>query len=322
MPPASSPAGIRVGLMPSPQFTTWEQLEAVAVLADQAGIDELWMPDHLLAPYGREDGDVFEAFTTLAAWAAVTRRATLGTMVSANRFRAPTLLAKMITGIDHISGGRAILGLGAGWFEREHRAFGFPFGTIGERLDALEAALPVVRSMLHGEPAGVPGAPPNRPAPLQRHLPLLVGASGERRGLRLVAEHADVWNTPGPLDVVTAKLEALHRWCEVVQRDPAEIALSYHLGPVLIRDDLAEARAVLDAQAVAHRRGAVQPARRAARGRQRRPAGLRGPRLPQLLRRRHRALRRGDHPPAGGRGRPVARQRVRPDHVLLEEEFS
>src|SRR5207245_2386700 len=94
-----------------PQFTTWPQLEAVAREADEAGIDELWVSDHLLAPYGRSDGDVFEAFTTLAAWATATRRVTLGTMVAANRFRAPTLLAKMITAIDHISDGRAVLGL-------------------------------------------------------------------------------------------------------------------------------------------------------------------------------------------------------------------
>ena len=176
---------------------------------DDAGWDLLMTWDHLLAIEGPWEQSSYEGWSVLSAWAVLTRRVELGLLVGANTFRNPGLTAKLAVTLDHLSGGRAILGLGAAWFQREHDAHGIDFGrTAGERLDRLDEALTVIRAWSTGSAstsraaitrcASVPGA-----APSARHLPLLVGGSGPRKTLRIVATHADAWDTAGDIDVVT-----------------------------------------------------------------------------------------------------------------------
>jgi alkanesulfonate monooxygenase SsuD/methylene tetrahydromethanopterin reductase-like flavin-dependent oxidoreductase (luciferase family) len=136
------PRPLRIGALIWPQHTTWPALMEAGARADALGFDDLWVWDHLLPIQGNPSGPIFEPFMTLAGWAAATTHARLGPMVAANTFRNPALLVKMITTLDHMTAGRAILGIGAGWFEDEHRAFGLDFGAgTGERLDRLDEAL-------------------------------------------------------------------------------------------------------------------------------------------------------------------------------------
>src|SRR4029077_14080043 len=148
----------------------------------------LWTWDHLYPIVGDPHGPMFEGYMTLAAWAALTKRVRLGLMVGANTFRNPALVAKMITTLDHISGGRAYLGLGGAWFETEHTAFGIPYGSSpGERLNWFDEAVELIRGMLHGEETSARGRfyhatyVRNVPPPLQKHLPILIGGSGEAK---------------------------------------------------------------------------------------------------------------------------------------------
>ncbi len=213
--------------------TGWPRVREAARAAEAAGFDSLWVDDHLLADEGAADDDRLEGWSVLAALAATTRRPTLGLLVGANTFRNPGLTAKLAVTLDHLSGGRAVLGLGAGWFEREHAAYGLDFGAgLGERLDRLEAAAALIRRLLDGETVSADGAPYPmrgaivRPHPLQRHLPILIGGQGRRRTLRIVAEHADIWNaygTPGSLMALDAELR---RHCTEVGRDQASIERS------------------------------------------------------------------------------------------------
>ena len=169
-------------------------------------------------------------------------------MVSANTFRNPTLTAKMAATLDHISGGRAILGIGAAWFGTEHFAFGIPFGDgPAERLQWLAEALPIIRGMLRGEMPTVAGERysahdvRNHPPPLQPRLPILIGGGGELVTLKLVARYGDANNVGGGVDVVRRKEAALVRHCEAIGRDPAEIERTTGIGPLFIRDSQAEA---------------------------------------------------------------------------------
>ena len=192
---------IGLGIQLWAQNTDWPSYLEAARLVDELGYDHLWTWDHLLSAVGDPDRPVFEGYTTLAAWAAVTKRARLGLLVGANTFRNPALVAKTIATIDHISGGRAILGLGGGWHVREHAAFGIDFGRgFGDRLDWLEEALQVVRPLLRGEEVTHDG-PRYRtdrlrlaPPPVQARIPIMVGGVGEKKTLRSVARHADMWN--------------------------------------------------------------------------------------------------------------------------------
>jgi alkanesulfonate monooxygenase SsuD/methylene tetrahydromethanopterin reductase-like flavin-dependent oxidoreductase (luciferase family) len=202
---------------------------------------------------GRADGPYLEPYLSLAAVASVTGRMTLGTLVTPITFRNPAHLAKMATTLDHISHGRAVLGLGAGWFELEHRQYGFPFGGgFGERLDWLEEALPIVRAMLDGDRPTFDGAhtkveaAENEPRPLQERLPILVGGSGPRRTLRMVAEHADMWNVIGPPDGVAQRDGVLREHCEAVGRDHTEIERTLAVRQPVIRDTAAAAQSALD----------------------------------------------------------------------------
>ncbi len=229
------------------QRTRWPELREAVLRAEAAGFDDLWIDDHLLSDEGAWPDPKLEGWTTLAALAAVTQRARLGLMVSANTLRNPGLTAKMATTIDHVSGGRAILGIGAGWFEREHEAFGFDFGSgFGERLDRLAEAVPLLRRLLDGEAVTHEGRfyafrdAVCAPRPIQAHLPILIGGSGPKKTLPLVARYADLWNAYGTPEEVAAADAILRAACNAVGRDEREIERTVNLN-VVIRSNRAEA---------------------------------------------------------------------------------
>ncbi len=242
---------LRLGVNLWSQASDWPSFLRAGQRAEALGFDHLWTWDHLLAIFGDPDQPIFEGYTALAALAQATRRIRLGLFVGANTFRNPGLVAKSIATIDHISDGRAIMGLGGAWFGTEHEAFGFDFGSgFGERLDWLAEAAPAVRALLDGEE--VTSAPGGRyafdhvrinPRPVQAHVPVMIGGGGEQKTLRIVAQHADMWNVFGTPEVVAHKAEVLARHCEAIGRDPSAIERS--LGcKVTIRSSEAEAERV------------------------------------------------------------------------------
>jgi F420-dependent oxidoreductase-like protein len=247
------PAGTRFGAQLWSQASDWSRFRAAALEAERAGWDSLWTWDHLLAIQGPWNQPIFEGWLSLAACAALTTRIRLGLMVGANTFRNPGLTAKLATTLDHISDGRAVLGIGGAWFEREHDAFGIDFGAgFGERLDRLDEAVGILRRLLDGETVDHRG-PAYRlhdaaqlPRPVQPHLPILVGGSGPKKTLRTVARLADAWNTAGTLDEVRARDEVLRGHCAAVGRDPATIERTVSF-PIVIRDRRADAEAAFDA---------------------------------------------------------------------------
>ena len=204
---------LRLGIALWSQASDWPGFLAAAQRAERLGYDHVWTWDHLQAIFGDPDQPIFEGYTALAAVAQATERIRLGLFVGANTFRNPALAVKCLTTIDHISGGRAIMGIGGAWFEGEHSAFGFDFGTgFGQRLDWLGEAAVATRSLLDGDEVTSP--PGGRyafdhlrilPPPVQAHLPIMVGGSGERKTLRIVAEYADIWNAFGTPETLAHK---------------------------------------------------------------------------------------------------------------------
>ncbi|HEY7525390.1 MAG TPA: LLM class flavin-dependent oxidoreductase [Candidatus Limnocylindria bacterium] len=247
-----SEAGVQLGLLCWNQYTSWADLRAAGIRADELGYDDILTWDHLYPIVGSPEGPMLEAYGVMAAWAEATSRARIGLMVGANTFRNPALVAKAITTLDHISAGRAILGIGGAWFEREHRAFGIEFGgSPGERLRWLDEAARIMRGMLHGEePSGdefyAMRSVRNDPPPVQAHLPLLIGGGGEKRTLRTVAKYADWCNFGGGFENVKHKDEVLRGHCAAVGRNPDEIERTVRVGVVIIRDDPAEAQRLLE----------------------------------------------------------------------------
>jgi alkanesulfonate monooxygenase SsuD/methylene tetrahydromethanopterin reductase-like flavin-dependent oxidoreductase (luciferase family) len=199
---------------------------------------------------GPAEQPILEGWTTLAALAALTSRVRVGLMVGANTFRNPGLTAKLATTLDQVSGGRAVLGLGGAWFEREHEAFGIDFGSsTGRRLEWLDESVGILRRLLDGETVTHEGPRYNlvdavcRPLPVQAHLPILIGGSGPTKTLRTVARYADAWNTSGSIENVAASIRTLHEHCATYDRDPATIEMTVSF-PIVIRDDAAAARQV------------------------------------------------------------------------------
>jgi F420-dependent oxidoreductase-like protein len=240
---------IKAGVLPWGEYTDWSSLMAAGQRADELGYDSLWTWDHLYPIQGDWRGPIFEGYMILAGWAAVTSRATLGLMVGANPFRNPALTAKIVTTLDHMSNGRAILGIGGAWFGREHEAYGIEFGSgFGERLDWLDEAVEVMHAMVRGQEATARGPHyrvkrvRNDPPPVQEHLPILIGGDGEKKTLHTVAKYADAWNTAGDIEFVRHKDSVLRRWCEEVGRDQSEIERTLGLGLVVIRDDPRDAQ--------------------------------------------------------------------------------
>ncbi len=235
---------VRFGAQLWSQSTSWPDFRDSALAAEAAGWDSLWTWDHLMAINGPWQQPIFEGWLSLAAWAALTSRVRVGLMVGANTFRNPGLTAKLATTLDHISGGRAVLGIGAAWFEREPEAPGIDFGASpGERLDRLDESVGLIRRLLDGETIDHFGRfysmreAVQAPLPIQPHLPILIGGSGPRKTLRIVARHADAWNTAGSVDETVARLETLREHCDAVGRDPSTIELTASF-PILLRDSV------------------------------------------------------------------------------------
>jgi alkanesulfonate monooxygenase SsuD/methylene tetrahydromethanopterin reductase-like flavin-dependent oxidoreductase (luciferase family) len=230
------------------QYTDWPSLLAAGERVDRLGYDTLWTWDHLYPIVGSHEGPILEGWSVITAWAMATRNVRIGLMVGANTFREPALTAKLATTLDHISGGRAILGIGGAWFETEHTAYGIPYGDgFPERLRWLGEALPIMRGMLHGERPTARGPRyatkdvRNDPPPVQAHLPLLIGGGGEQVTLKLVARFGDANNVGGGIENIRRKEAVLLQHCETVGRDPSEIERTAGAGTVIIRDSHDEA---------------------------------------------------------------------------------
>ena len=207
------------------QRTTWPALRDACLAAEAAGFDSLWLDDHLLSDEGDWRSPKLEGWTCLAALAALTSRSRLGLLVAANTFRNPGLTAKMATTIDHVSGGRFTLGIGGGWFEREHDAFGLNFGSgFGERLDRLEESVSLIERLLAGERVTHHGRfyrfvdAVCEPRPLQPRLPILIGGSGREKTLRTTARHADLWNGYGEPERIAEVSDVLRQRCDEIGR--------------------------------------------------------------------------------------------------------
>ncbi len=232
---------VRFGAQLWSQRSDWAGFRDAAIAAEAAGWDGVWTWDHLLAINGPWEQPIFEGWLALAGVAAVTSRVTVGLMVGANTFRQPGHTAKLATTLDAISGGRAVLGIGGAWFEREHDAFGIDFGTsVGERLDRFDEAVAILRRLLDGERVTHEGRfytlhdAVCEPRPVQVRLPILIGGSGRRKTLRTVALRGDAWNTAGTLDAVRDADAALRSHCGEVGRDEATIERTVSF-PIVIR---------------------------------------------------------------------------------------
>jgi alkanesulfonate monooxygenase SsuD/methylene tetrahydromethanopterin reductase-like flavin-dependent oxidoreductase (luciferase family) len=240
---------VKFGLQLWSQATEWHSFRDAALAAESNGWDSVWTWDHLLAIFGPWEQPIFEGWTSLAALGPITARVRLGLMVGANTFRNPGITAKLATTLDHVSDGRAVVGIGAAWFEREHDAFGIEFGASpGERIGWLDESVMLMRRLFDGERVDHDGPRYSmhdalcEPRPIQLHLPILIGGSGRQKTLRVVAERADAWNTSGSFEQVTDALRTLEAHCADVARDPASIekTVSFH---IVLRDDAAAAEA-------------------------------------------------------------------------------
>ncbi|MGO9453325.1 MAG: TIGR03560 family F420-dependent LLM class oxidoreductase [Candidatus Binataceae bacterium] len=222
---------IRFGISCAQQTYEWPQLVELWETADQLGYDSLWTFDHLY-PMLMPDpsGPCFEGWTTLSALSQHTSRAKLGALVNCNNFRNPALTAKMGATLDHATGGRFILGIGAGWFELEHRSLGFEFKSTPERLQALDESCRIIKSMFTQEKTTFRSKHYQvidaycSPKPIQRpRPPLMIAGQGENVLLRIVAEHADMWNTQGNPQRMRHLIEVMRRHGEKIGRDIDEI---------------------------------------------------------------------------------------------------
>jgi probable F420-dependent oxidoreductase len=205
----------RIALQLQPQHADYARVRDTVAEAEELGVDVLFTWDHFFPLHGDPGGRHFECWTMLAAWAEATSRVELGPLVSCVPYRNPDLLADMARTVDHISGGRVLLGVGSGWFERDFAEYGYEFGTAVRRLDGLEHALPRIEARLAAL----------NPPPVRR-MPILIGGGGERRTLRLVARHADMWHTFGDPETVRHKAEVLRKHCAEIGRDHREIEIS------------------------------------------------------------------------------------------------
>ena len=222
---------MRFGFWPS-AANPWAEVLHVSRHAEQTGWDRLWFADHFMPVTEQNDETQHESWVVLSALATRVPRIHMGHMVSGNTYRHPAVVAKMAAQIDVVSGGRFILGLGAGWQEREHTAYGIPLGTIRERLDKLEEACRIVTDLFRYQKSNFDGEhyqlvdAPLEPKPIQTPLPLMIGGGGEKRTLRITAQYATEWNVWGAPEVLRHKNGVLDAHCGDLGRDPAEIQRS------------------------------------------------------------------------------------------------
>ncbi|HUQ39287.1 MAG TPA: LLM class F420-dependent oxidoreductase [Acidimicrobiales bacterium] len=225
---------LKVGVQLHPQNTTIGEIRKAWQEADAMGVDSIWTWDHFYPLYGDPDAVHFEGWSLLAAMAVDTSHAQFGMLVTCNSYRNPDLLADMARTIDQLSGGRLILGIGAGWFERDYDEYGYEFGTAGQRLKAMEDGIARIEARLAKLNPGPAG-----------DLPLLIGGGGVKVTLRIVAEKAQMWNTLGPLENFVTKNAVLDEWCTKVGRDPASIERTVGIWP----NELDDLQAYVDAGA-------------------------------------------------------------------------
>ena len=211
---------IRVGVQLHPQHTTYAAFADAVRRAEDVGVDTIWNWDHFFPLSGDRDGQHFEGWTLLAAMATLTSRAEVGCLVTCNSYRNPSLLADMARTVDHISGGRLICGIGAGWFKRDYDEYGYEFGTAASRLKDLGRALPIIKERWRKL----------NPPPLRNPIPLLIGGGGEKVTLKLTAQYADLWNGFGPPDNYRHKNDVLDNWCREVGREPSQIERTVSVG--------------------------------------------------------------------------------------------
>jgi probable F420-dependent oxidoreductase len=212
----------RVGYQIHPQHCTVQQIRNAYCAADALGVDTIWVWDHMFPLYGPPDGNHFAASPIVAAMAVETRQAQFGALVHSNSYRNPELLAYETATLDHLSGGRAILGIGAGWFQRDYDEYGYVFGDAPGRLRELGRALPRIKERL----ANVVPPPVGK-------IPIMIGGGGEKVTLRLTAQHADMWNSFPPVESWRRKNEILDEWCAKVGRDPGAIERTCSINPDL-----------------------------------------------------------------------------------------
>ena len=213
---------IRIGVQIQPQHASYSQIRAALTEAEEVGVDIAFNWDHFYPLYGDPDGLHFECWTMLAAWAEQTSRVEIAALVTCNSYRNPDLLADMARTVDHISDGRLILGIGSGWFEKDYDSYGYEFGTAGGRLNDLAAAMPRIEERW---------AKLN-PAPT-RKIPVLIGGGGEKKTLRIVARHADIWHSFSDVETFQRKSEILRGWCDEAERDfnAIERSIAVHGSP-------------------------------------------------------------------------------------------
>ena len=206
---------VRIGIQLQPQHAEYDDIRRAVTSAEEMGVDALFNWDHFYPLSGEPEGKHFECWTMLGSWAEITESVEIGALVTCNSYRNPELLADMARTVDHASNGRLILGIGAGWFEKDYDEYGYQFGTAGERLADLKQALPRIEKRWEKL----------NPAPT-RKIPVLIGGGGEKKTLRYTARHADIWHGFGKADTIRQKRSVLEKWCAEIGRDPSEIEIS------------------------------------------------------------------------------------------------
>jgi alkanesulfonate monooxygenase SsuD/methylene tetrahydromethanopterin reductase-like flavin-dependent oxidoreductase (luciferase family) len=232
---------VTFGVVTGQHHLTWPQLVDMWQLAEELGFDSAWVFDHFTALYASPDGPTLEASTLLSALALKTSRIRIGALVYGNTHRNPAILAKEMVTIDHISEGRLTFGIGTGWNEREHQAYGIPFPSPGDRVGMLDEALSAIEMLFTQERTTFEGRyyqlhdAPFAPKPVQAHLPIMVGGKRPKM-LKVIARHADIWDSSGTPDETRERGEQISAHCREIDRDPGEIAWSVSMGADRLED--------------------------------------------------------------------------------------